>query len=42
MVMEDERATRWTGGLENPALPHLRNLPKGLVCLPVVNPRSQL
>jgi len=42
MVMEDERATRWTGGLENPALPHLRNLPKGLVCLPVANPRSQL
>jgi len=42
MVTEDERATRWTGGLENPALPDLRNLPKGLVCLPVANPRSQL
>jgi len=42
MVMEDEGAARWTGGLENPALPQLRNPPKGLVCLPVANPRSQL
>jgi hypothetical protein len=40
MVMEDERAARWTGALKILPCPICDNLPKELVWLPVANPRS--